>query len=73
MADWKTEGMLSGIKGVLDLTASFVEDLATSDIVTDALTAFDLSMFFQGFLLYRPLLHGSQTLPTHFAPVNPAP
>lgn len=51
MADWKTEGMLSGIEGVLDLTAAFVEDLATSDIVTDARTAFDLSMFFHGFLL----------------------
>lgn len=44
MAGWKTEDMLSGIKGVMDLAAASGEDLATtSDIVTDALTAFGLS------------------------------
>lgn len=43
MAGWKTKDMLDGIKGVLDLAAASGEDLATtSDIVTDALTAFGL-------------------------------
>ena len=41
MAGWKTEEMLSGIDGVMNLAAASGEDLApTSDIVTDALTAF---------------------------------
>lgn len=41
MAGWKTEDMLGGIDGVLDLAAASGADLATtSDIVTDALTAF---------------------------------
>lgn len=41
MAGWKTEDMLDGIDGVLDLAAASGADLATtSDIVTDALTAF---------------------------------
>lgn len=41
MAGWKTEDMLSGIDGVLALAAAGNTDLATtSDIVTDALTAF---------------------------------
>lgn len=41
MAGWKTEDMLSGIEGILSLAAASGEDLATtSDIVTDALTAF---------------------------------
>ena len=44
MAGWKTEDMLSGIEGVMYLAAASGEDLATtSDIVTDALTAFGLS------------------------------
>lgn len=44
MAGWKTEDMLSGIEGVMNLAATSGEDLATtSDIVTDALTAFGLS------------------------------
>ena len=44
MAGWKTEDMLSGIEGVLSLAAASGEDLATtSDIVTDALTAFGLT------------------------------
>ena len=44
MAGWKTEDMLSGIEGVMDLAAASGEDLATtSDIVTDALTAFGLT------------------------------
>ncbi len=44
MAGWKTEDMLSGIDGVLGLAAASGEDLATtSDIVTDALSAFGLS------------------------------
>ena len=43
MAGWKTEDMLSGIEGIMDLAAASGEDLATtSDIVTDALTAFGL-------------------------------
>ena len=44
MAGWKTEDMLDGIEGVMNLAAASGEDLATtSDIVTDALTAFGLS------------------------------
>lgn len=44
MAGWKTEDMLSGIEGVMNLAAASGADLATtSDIVTDALTAFGLS------------------------------
>lgn len=44
MAGWKTEDMLNGIEGVMNLAAASGEDLATtSDIVTDALTAFGLS------------------------------
>lgn len=40
MAGWKTEDMLSGIEGIMNLAAASGEDLATtSDIVTDALTA----------------------------------
>lgn len=44
MAGWKTEEMLSGIDGILALAAASGEDLGTtSDIVTDALTAFGLT------------------------------
>ena len=44
MAGWKTEDMLNGIDGIMNLAAASGEDLATtSDIVTDALTAFGLS------------------------------
>ena len=44
MAGWKTEDMLAGIEGVMNLAAASGEDLATtSDIVTDALTAFGLT------------------------------
>lgn len=44
MAGWKTEDMLSGIDGVLNLAAASGSDLATtSDIVTDALTAMGYS------------------------------
>jgi TP901 family phage tail tape measure protein len=40
MAGWKTEDMLNGIEGIMNLAAASGEDLATtSDIVTDALTA----------------------------------
>lgn len=43
MAGWKTEDMLNGIEGIMSLAAASGEDLATtSDIVTDALTAFGL-------------------------------
>jgi TP901 family phage tail tape measure protein len=44
MAGWKTEDMIDGIDGVLNLAAASGADLATtSDIVTDALTAFGKS------------------------------
>ena len=44
MAGWKTGDMLEGIEGIMNLAAASGEDLATtSDIVTDALTAFGLS------------------------------
>lgn len=43
MAGWKTEDMLGGIEGILSLAAASGEGLAsTSDIVTDALTAFGM-------------------------------
>ncbi len=43
MAGWKTGEMMDGIEGVMNLAAASGEDLATtSDIVTDALTAFGL-------------------------------
>lgn len=44
MAGWDAESMLSGIEGIMNLAAASGEDLAaTSDIVTDALTAFGMS------------------------------
>lgn len=44
MAGWKSKDMISGIDGIMSLAAASGEDLATtSDIVTDALTAFGLS------------------------------
>jgi len=44
MAGWKTKEMLQGIEGIMALAAADGLDLATtSDIVTDALTAFGLS------------------------------
>lgn len=43
MAGWDAESMMSGIEGIMNLAAASGEDLATtSDIVTDALTAFGL-------------------------------
>lgn len=43
MAGWNAEQMTDGISGILNLAAASDEDLATtSDIVTDALTAFGL-------------------------------
>ena len=40
MAGWKTEDMLNGIEGIMNLAAASGEDLGvSSDIVTDALTA----------------------------------
>lgn len=44
MAGWKTEQMLDGVSGIMNLAAASGEELATtSDIVTDALTAFGMS------------------------------
>ena len=44
MAGWKTEDMLSGVSGIMSLAAASGEELGTtSDIVTDALTAFGLA------------------------------
>ena len=49
MAGWKTNDMLSGIDGIMNLAAASGEDLATtSDIVTDALTAFGLTALDSG-------------------------
>lgn len=43
MAGWKTQQMVSGLPGVMNLAAASGEDLGTvSDIVTDALSAFGL-------------------------------
>jgi len=44
MAGWKTEQMLNGLSGIMNLAAASGEDLGTtSDIVTDALTAFNMT------------------------------
>lgn len=44
MAGWKTEDMLDGISGIMSLSAADGLDLATtSDIVTDSLSAFNLT------------------------------
>ena len=44
MAGWKSEEMLDGIEGIMNLAAASGEELGTtSDIVTDALTAFGMS------------------------------
>ena len=44
MAGWKTEDMINGIGGIMNLAAASGSDLATtSDIVTDALTAMGYS------------------------------
>ncbi|EDT75156.1 phage tail tape measure protein [Clostridium butyricum] len=43
MAGWKSEQMINGLPGIMNLAAASGEDLAlTSDIVTDALTAFGM-------------------------------
>lgn len=43
MAGWKTQDMMDGLPGIMNLAAASGEDLAmTSDIVTDALTAFGM-------------------------------
>lgn len=44
MAGWKTKDMLDGIEGIMYLAGASGEDLATtSDIVTDAITAFGMT------------------------------
>lgn len=44
MAGWKTDEMLGGIEGIMNLAAASGENLASvSNIVTDAITAFGLS------------------------------
>ncbi|MDE6975013.1 MAG: phage tail tape measure protein [Lachnospiraceae bacterium] len=44
MAGWKTSDMLDGLEGIMNLAAASGEDLGTtSDIVTDALTAFGMT------------------------------
>lgn len=44
MAGWETDDMLNGLEGIMHLAAASGEDLAsTSDIVTDALTAFGMT------------------------------
>ena len=44
MAGWKTDQMLNGLSGIMNLAAASGEDLGTtSDIVTDALTAFNMT------------------------------
>ncbi|UBV35730.1 phage tail tape measure protein [Staphylococcus xylosus] len=43
MAGWKSQDMMSGLPGIMDLAAASGEELGTvSDIVTDGLTAFGL-------------------------------
>lgn len=44
MASWKSEQMIAGLPGIMNLAAAAGEDLGTtSDIVTDALTAFNMT------------------------------
>lgn len=44
MAGWKTDQMLNGLPGIMNLAAASSEDLGqVSDIVTDALTAFNMT------------------------------
>lgn len=44
MAGWKTDQMLGGLPGIMNLAAASGEDLGqVSDIVTDALTAFNMT------------------------------
>lgn len=44
MAGWKTDKMVNGLSGVINLAAASGENLASvSDIVTDAMTAFGMS------------------------------
>ena len=44
MAGWKTDQMLNGLAGIMNLAAASGEELGTtSDIVTDALTAFGMT------------------------------
>lgn len=44
LAGWETVDMLDGIEGIMDLAAASGEDLASvSDIVTDSLTAFNMT------------------------------
>lgn len=44
MAGWKSEQMIAGLPGIMNLAAAAGEDLGTtSDIVTDALTAFNMT------------------------------
>ncbi|MBD5117625.1 MAG: phage tail tape measure protein [Clostridiales bacterium] len=44
MAGWKTQQMIGGLPGIMNLAAASGEDLGSvSDIVTDALTAFRMS------------------------------
>lgn len=49
MAGWDTNDMLDGLEGIVMLAAASGEDLAlTSDIVTDALTAFGMEAYQAG-------------------------
>lgn len=67
MAGWKTEDMLGGIEGVMNLAAASGEDLATtSDIVTDALTAFGLTAQDSGILRMCSRRHPA--MPTQMCP-----
>lgn len=44
MAGWKTDEMIGGLPGIMNLAAASGEDLASvSDIVTDAMTSFKMS------------------------------
>ena len=67
MAGWKTGDMLGGIEGIMNLAAASGEDLATtSDIVTDALTAFGLSAEDSGTL--QTSLRRPPAMPTPTSP-----
>ena len=61
MAGWKTSDMLNGIEGIMNLAAASGEDLATtSDIVTDALTAFGLSATDSGHFAEKFTVNGKK-------------
>lgn len=65
MAGWKTDQMLGGLPGIMNLAAASGEDLGqVSDIVTDALTAFNMTADQSGALQTYSRRHLPMRTPT---------